>query len=73
MLNLSYQQVLKKSNACQAGSSLPPPDLGRSSWSGGWRVPLWTDKSVVLIVLIIGMSSRVCVTGHVKDPSDRKE
>ena len=28
-------------------------DLGRSSWSGGWRVWLWTDSPVVRICLVL--------------------
>ena len=27
-------------------------DLGQSSWSGGWRVRLWTDRLVVQICLV---------------------
>ena len=27
-------------------------DLGRSSWSGGWRVRLWTDRSAVRICVL---------------------
>ena len=56
----------------------------RLSWSGGWRVRLWTDRSAVPICLLpehfdflmvhdwvnkgLGMSSHGCATGHIEDP-----
>ena len=63
--------------------SPPPPlrtrgyigssDLGQSSWSGGWRVRLWTDRSAVQICLLLEhfdfpQSSHVCVTMHIQNP-----
>ena len=56
---------------------------GGGSWSGGWRVPLWTDRSAVQICLVsehydfppigplLGKKRpwyvHVCATGHMKD------
>ena len=47
-------------------------------WSSGWHVRLWTDRSVLRICLMpeyfdlvywyLGISRRVCATGHMNDP-----
>ena len=37
----------------KARGIIDPPQLGRLSWSGVWRVRLWTDRSVARICLVL--------------------